>query len=696
MKRAFFALFLLCVTLPTGAPAATPEEQYVDYYQLIQQADQMKDQGREEAAFAIYRRAEDGLKKLKAAHPQWNEKIINFRLADLAEKIKPLAAKYPEPKLTPPPAEPKAATAKAAKEAPAAATSSFESQLNLLNEEIIRLRMDRTLLERKLAEALAARPAASDPAELARAEARVKDLEKENAVLKTTIEQNRKDAAKMPDPAAFSAAKQALEQAQKDLKEQSKQVASLQKENASLTKLKDENATLKKQANQARDMAEEAEKRATASARELAALKKENENLKDEVKRAGKMPKPGESEDTAALRKELADARRKLAEQAVLTAKADTLGQQLKDAQSTIAALRKDNEKMEKLLTDPAFATPAPPAGAAEMEKQLAAARRAAELAHTREAEARAAAEKAHTEAKSLEEQLRAAMAASGKSSPRDAAKIKELEGEKSRLEKELKAATKELNDRRSKREMAKVGTMADELAALKARLETLEARKLPYTKEELALFKRPDSAPAAPAQATEKASQELPAAARPLIAEAQRDFASRRFADAERKYKQVLAQNDSHVYTLANLAAAQIEQGDFREAEMNLERALAVAPNDAFARAQMGYLRMRQNKLDDALDHLSRAAQAEPNNAIIQNYLGIVLSEKGQRAAAEAALRKAVQLSPGYADAHANLAVIYATQQPPMLELAKWHYQKARAAGHPADPEFEKKLQGQ
>ena len=63
-------------------------------------------------------------------------------------------------------------------------------------------------------------------------------------------------------------------------------------------------------------------------------------------------------------------------------------------------------------------------------------------------------------------------------------------------------------------------------------------------------------------------------------------------------------------------------------------------------------------------------------------------------REPAEAALRKAVQIDPGCAIAHANLAFVYITQQPPLLELARWHYEKALAAGQPHNPELEKILE--
>jgi Flp pilus assembly protein TadD len=89
----------------------------------------------------------------------------------------------------------------------------------------------------------------------------------------------------------------------------------------------------------------------------------------------------------------------------------------------------------------------------------------------------------------------------------------------------------------------------------------------------------------------------------------------------------------------------------------------------------------------------LSHAVQQDPQNAMAQMYLGIALSEKGQREAAEAALRKAIQLAPNSADAHYNLAFIYAMQKPPFLELARYHYQKSLTNGHARKPEFEKIL---
>jgi Tfp pilus assembly protein PilF len=82
-----------------------------------------------------------------------------------------------------------------------------------------------------------------------------------------------------------------------------------------------------------------------------------------------------------------------------------------------------------------------------------------------------------------------------------------------------------------------------------------------------------------------------------------------------------------------------------------------------------------------------------DPQNPEIQNFLGLALNQEGQRKPAETAFRKAIELDPGYGSAHNNLAVFYATQQPPSPGLARWHYQKALSAGFPPNPDLEKLL---
>ena len=257
-----------------------------------------------------------------------------------------------------------------------------------------------------------------------------------------------------------------------------------------------------------------------------------------------------------------------------------------------------------------------------------------------------------------------------------------------------LEAANKEMYGRDSRKVAARMDELSNEIAMLRARVQVFEARAVPYTAEELAMMKQPVPriAPTDP-KAGKASARELPTGTASLAAEAQRLFSARDFAKAEEKYTEMLRQDEKNVYTLANLAAIQLELNRLDEAEKSVKQALAVSPEDGFSLSILGYVKFRQEKYDEALDALSRAATINPDSAEIQNYLGVTLSHKGLRGPAETALRKAITLDPNYGSAHNNLAVIYLSQQPPYADLARWHYQKARAAGHPPNAELEKLL---
>lgn len=47
--------------------------------------------------------------------------------------------------------------------------------------------------------------------------------------------------------------------------------------------------------------------------------------------------------------------------------------------------------------------------------------------------------------------------------------------------------------------------------------------------------------------------------------------------------------------------------------------------------------------------------------------------------------------LDNNHGGAHNNLAVFYASENPPNVPLARFHYQKALAAGHEKNPDLEK-----
>jgi tetratricopeptide (TPR) repeat protein len=231
-----------------------------------------------------------------------------------------------------------------------------------------------------------------------------------------------------------------------------------------------------------------------------------------------------------------------------------------------------------------------------------------------------------------------------------------------------------------------------DEVETLRARLAVDEAQAVPYSPEELALFKQPEPQPTN-SVASESSVTKLPAGSQELVAEAQSYFSAREYDKAEADYLRILEKDPNNALAEANLAAIEMEENKLDAAEKHINSAIAQNPNDAYNVSLLGYLKFRQQKFDEALDALSRAAKLDPQNPQVQNYLGVTLSHKGLRAQAETALRKAILLDPDYGPAHNNLAVVYINGQPPSAALARWHYQKALDLGQPRNPDLEKLL---
>ncbi len=593
MKR--FSVILALLVAILGARAEGPDDQYIGIYNLIQEADKLNNGGQPREALPKYLQAQSALQRFQKGYPDWNTRIVSFRLNYLSDKISALSAWAPPAASAAPPGASPAASP--------AAPSDWEHQLRALQDQVSRLQADKTVLEAKLKEALSVQPAAMDPRELARAEAQISDLQKENDLLKVSLAQEKNKPVAAPDTQALDEARQSLEEANRKLAEQTRLAEALTGEKESL---------------QARVTA------LRTDAEAAAALRAENQLLKKQVADLQAAPAPASP--------------------------AEELNRQLAQAQAQIAALQSDTEilRLEK-------------SALADRVKQLSDAP-AATAATTRAA---------------------------------DAARIKELERERDDLRRSLAVANKELYSRKGRAAAARLAGLEQQLATLRARLQVYEARQVPYTAEELALFRRPEPRLEQPVKRASRASaQELPAGTVALVAEAQRLHANREYAKAEEKYLQVLQQDRNNAPTLANLAAIELDQNHLAAAETNIMQAIALAPEDAFSQFVLGRLRFVQANYDEALDALSRAARLDPQDAQIQNFLGLTLSEKGLRGPAETALRKAIQLDPGYGNAHHNLAVIYLTQQPPLAELARWHYQKALAAGHSRNANLEKMIE--
>jgi len=653
----FSVIVALLLVLP-GARAEGPDDQYIRIYNLIQEADKLIGNNQPGEALPKYLEAQTGLQRFQKGFPEWNTKVITFRLNYVNARIAALPARVPAP-AAPAASGPGAKPALSSNTGPAqstppaqpAAPNDWDSQLATLKDQVRQLQADKAILEAKVKEALAVQPASVDPRELARAEEKVKGLMKENDLLKVTLDQQKAKPAAAADTKALEEIRQALAEANRKLEEQTKATKALALEKADLqTKLNN-----------------------------LAA-------------------NPANAAELEAAKKSLADTSRKLADQSKLATELagekETLQNRLKslsaDAEAA-ATLRAENQLLKKQLADLKAAPPAT-AKAEEASRQLAQVQAQVAALQSDKEMLRLEKTALETRVKTFSDPTAAAAAAPAQSKAADAAKIKQLQRERDELQKLLEAANKELYSRKGKAAAARVSDLEIQLATLRSRLEVFEARQVPYSAEELTLFKQPETKPA-PVDRKDgrKSIKELPPGTVALVAEAHRYYAEHQLDKAEEKYLQVLQQDKKNVPTLANLAAIELDLGHFDAAEINIKQAIALAPNDSYNHYVMGRLKFGQKKYDEALDAFTLAAKLDPQDAQVQNFLGLVLSEKGMRGPAEAALRRAIQIDPACSDAHNNLAVAYITQQPPLVELARWHYQKALAAGHPRNPELEK-----
>ena len=194
MKRfAALAVLFLALTLSPARAQQGADDQYLIIYSLMQQADSLNSAGRSSEALAGFVEAQGELRKFQQVYPDWNPKIVNFRLNYLAEKIAELTPQVPQvPTIpqsgTPPVPATNAPPPAASKPAvPPATGADFEARLKALQAQVQGLQADNTTLEARLKEALATQPAMMDPRELARAQEQIRSLMKENDLLKVSL-----------------------------------------------------------------------------------------------------------------------------------------------------------------------------------------------------------------------------------------------------------------------------------------------------------------------------------------------------------------------------------------------------------------------------------------------------------------------------------------------------------------------------
>jgi Tfp pilus assembly protein PilF len=642
------AIILVWFSLLTvGLAQQDADNRYLLIYEQLQQADGLFQSGQLPEALAAYQTAQSQLQSFQQIYPDWDTDIVSYRLKNLADKIAELKAQLP------------AATTAGAHAVPASATNApapsrdQSAALQSLQQQLQALKDDNTRLQSKLQEALAMQPQTVDASALAKANDQIRELMKENDLLRVSQHPNKSsksdaDFAQLQARLAESEKARAEQQARIDKLSDQNRSLQLALENSGTTnadffiRLREENRRL-----QARLDAMQAG--AGQSPAQLAEDKAEAAKLKSAVEVA-KLEKAALEErlNHVAAETVVTDERFQ-ATLSQLTAQRDELAKKLKESTPT-AAPTQVIEVNTSAPAEPIVHTNAPPAAIPPPP-------------------------------------------VSTMQTPGNAPSVTSAP-----IDQTIHAETPPPGVEQP------VTTMQVSSSALPATTPPVATEQTPpaqpaHAAPPPALVSAPPPseipAPQESPVSTQTANQPLPAGSSDLVASAQQHFSNHELDLADGDYRKLLKLAPGNAMVLANLAAIELDENKLDDAQKHITDALDRSPDDAYNIAMAGKIEFARADYEKALRDLNRAAQLDPNNPETQNYLGLTLSHLGQTDAAEAALIKAIKLDPHYAPAHNNLAVIYMSEIPPLPQLARWHYQKALDDGQPRNPDLEKLLAG-
>jgi tetratricopeptide (TPR) repeat protein len=690
MKKIGLILFagfcLSFVPAHRAAPSDDPSEVFLKAYMTSQQGEKLEHDNQFQPALAKFRFAGSLLEELKKTHADWQPAIVDFRSRKIGESILRVQSKLGTQKdlaATSAPPPPVSSSAPALPDKSGPAEPSVEVVAPRSNES-----------RGQLPPAAEPRPSIATDAAIKEATKKLQDKvdqlqvdleksrtqydsvakEKENLNGRLQETNSKLEKAQADLEMTRGAEKEArgqLAQAEQSLKKISETAGNSKAQEA----LRAEIAQLKKALESAEKGRVAAQKEKDVAGEKLTTVTKERNELLNELKNSKQAQERVQ----------------------VLVAENSDLKQKLASAEKTVREISEDKPKKEQEVADVKRQLE-------QLRQQLAASQKQNKEFEVTVADLRSQLEEAST---ALEK-----------------AKLTGANAEETaRLTKEnemLRGIVVRERQEEARREQAKKLMLA-EFEKLQIKSDTLnqqiELLAQPVTKltsEELALLRQPvvaisDSAPgtlkasfSAPknsasgpggpsVQTTTKPA--VPEELVPIARQAKENFDRGKYRAAEKQYQEILTKSPNNLYSLSNLGVVYFRSGKLKAAELTLKKAVALAPKDEFTHTTLGIVYYRQSKYDDAIQELTKALGINPKSAAAHNYLGITASQKGWQEAAEKEMLDAIAVNPDYADAHFNLAVVYATNQPPAKEQAKVHYVKATSLGAEPDPALEKLL---
>ena len=697
--------FFLCLALGSlRAQSDDPSEMFLKAYMTAQQGEKLEHENQFKAALAKYRFAGSLLEELRKTHADWQPAIVEYRGRKVSEsilRVQSKASTQEDLTVGPTPLPESAPVLPQNSKAPA---PSVQVTTQRANETAAQVPNDAAIenATRKLRDKVD-----QLETELQKSRTQISSVEKEKESLNGRLQETKSKLDKAQGE--LEKAKGAEHQVRDQLTQAQESLKKVQTAGAADTKaqqaLKAEIGQLKKAlaaAQEGRTAAEKERDEANAKAgeadKQLASATKARDEALAQVK--------GMKETEQRVQ--------------VLVAENSDLKQKLADAEKTVREISEDKPKKEKELADVKQQI-------GQLRQQLAASQKQNQDYEVAVAGLRAQLD----EASSQLEKARLVGA-----TPEESAKL-------TRENEMLRAIIIRERQEEARRDQAKKLMLAefDKLQiksdTLTQQIELLAQPVAKLTTDELALLRQPivsisDDNPAAVkasftfaknanaagakpappdsiATATDSAASAdqnnsgytVPSIFKPNVPEdvvdlarqAKENFTHGKYRSAEKQYQEILTKTPNNLYSLCNLGVVYFRTGKLKAAELTLKKAVAVAPKDEFAHTTLGIVYYRQAKFDEALTELTKSLGINPQSATAHNYLGITASQKGWQEAAEKELLQAISDNPDYADAHFNLAVIYATGQPPSKEQAKQHYARATSLGAERDPSLEKLL---
>jgi protein O-GlcNAc transferase len=130
------------------------------------------------------------------------------------------------------------------------------------------------------------------------------------------------------------------------------------------------------------------------------------------------------------------------------------------------------------------------------------------------------------------------------------------------------------------------------------------------------------------------------------------------RLADAEKIYRQILAQEPEHAVAMHYLGLIAHQAGQIDSAVDLIRRALALRPNYAEAHSNLGNALKDKGQLEEAIASYRQAIRLKSDFADAHNNLGIVLKSVGRLDEAIARYREAIRLKPDFIQGYNNLGI--------------------------------------